>query len=378
MQRLNKLLIFVYFALLPFGQFVRLPLNWLSVNIYLTDIVVGILGILGILGRLGRPRLKLRPAKEKPPFTKPGIIFLVICFFSLLVNAPRLKIEEVLVAGLYLIRLIAYFGLYLVAYEYRRTIPYKKILMFAGLTVAVFGLFQYVIWPDTSGLKYLGWDDHYYRLIGTFLDPGFTGIILVLTLMLFTKSALFYWILPALLLTYSRASFLAFWVGLGLLGLSGKLDKKILTLTILTFLIFIIIPRKSGGEGVLLTRTSTIEARIGGWQNSWAIIKKNLVFGVGFNAYRYAQLKAGFLSDDWQTNHAAAGVDNSFLFTWATTGLFGLLGLMVLLGKMLQKSWGKSPVLFASLTAVVTHSLFSNTLFYPWIMGWLVFILASD
>lgn len=368
MKKIGKLLILIYFGLFPLGQLVKLPINWPGVKMYLTDIIVGVLGILGILVT----------KKEKPPLIKPGFIFLLICFFSLLVNTPRLKMGEFLVAGLYLVRLSAYFGLYLVAYEYRKSIPYKKLLMFAGLSVAVFGLFQYVFWPDTTSLKYLGWDDHYYRLIGTFLDPGFTGIILVLTLMLLTKSSLFYLVLPTLLLTYSRASFLAFWVGLGLLALLGKLNKKIILITFIIFIIFIIVPKKTGGEGVLLSRISTIEARIGNWKNAWLIIRKNPILGVGFNAYRYTQQRAGFLSEDWQTNHAGAGVDNSFLFIWATTGMLGMIGMFGLLGKILIRAWGKSAIVFASLASVLVHCLFTNTLFYPWVMGWLVFILASD
>jgi len=378
MKKISKLLIFVYFGLFPLGQLTKLPMVWPGVNLYLTDIVVGLLGLLGVLGRLGK-------RKEKPPLAKPGLIFILICLLSLLINTPRLVVGECLVAGLYLVRLIAYFGLYLIAYEYRKTIPYKKILMVVGLTVAVFGLFQYVFWPDTSFLKYLGWDDHYYRLIGTFLDPGFTGIILVLTLILLIESKLSirrYTLIAisylALALTYSRTSYLGLLGGVGAIGIKRKNAKIFLVAVLTVILTLVLLPKKSGGEGVNLARVSTIEARIGSWQNAWLIIRKNPLFGVGFNTYRYAQQKEGLLADDWQTNHAAAGVDNSFLFIWATTGIFGLLGLLGLLGKIFHRTWERSLVAFVTLAAVLVHSLFTNTLFYPWAMGWLAFILASD
>jgi len=52
------------------------------------------------------------------------------------------------------------------------------------------------------------------------------------------------------------------------------------------------------------------------------------------------------------------------------------LGLLGLLGKILLVSFKKSRLVFASLIAVLFHSFFNNTLFYPWVMGWLAIILG--
>ena len=41
-------------------------------------------------------------------------------------------------------------------------------------------VFNYFIFPDVRSLAVDQWDPHYYRLVGSLLDPGFTGIILVL------------------------------------------------------------------------------------------------------------------------------------------------------------------------------------------------------
>ncbi|SRR5260221_1906352 len=49
-----------------------------------------------------------------------------------------------------------------------------------GTYILYFGILQYLFVPDTRMLFFLGWDDHYYRLISTLFDPGFTGIILVM------------------------------------------------------------------------------------------------------------------------------------------------------------------------------------------------------
>jgi len=87
-----------------------------------------------------------------------------------------------------------------------------------GLSVALFGLVQYFFWPDLIALKYLNWDDHYFRLISLFLDPNFTGIILIFTFILFhfdkdkwlmNKNIVLAILLLSISLTYSRSTFLS-------------------------------------------------------------------------------------------------------------------------------------------------------------------------
>ena len=302
---------------------------------------------------------------------KPVVVFSAIAFFSWLIKIPQHSFQEILIAFLYLWR-----WLVLAAAYFLFRVSWRWLLAF-GVIIALIGWCQYLFWPDLRWLAVYGWDDHYYRLTAPFFDPAFTGLILALTLILLTEK---YWLglkskrlnichllfvicYLALALTYSRSSYLAYLVGMALIARQKK-AKKFFAGVIALFLITLLLLPRPSGEGAKLERTSTITARIRNYQQSWQIIKVHPLFGVGFNFYRYAQQDYGFLETDWQENHAGSGADNSFLFVWATTGIFGLLAYLWLIWQMLKIE----PI---STTAVIVHSLFNHSLFYPWVMLWL-------
>ena len=383
MRKITEILLFLYLVFFPFGQLTKLPLkpeNFPEANFYLTDLLVGILGTIGVI-------TEIRAVREKklPVLAKPMLIFLGVTALSLLANIPFFQGKEILIGGLYWLRLAAYFGFYFLI-NLSNLSNCFDLLLACGGAMAVFGLIQYFFWPDLTSLKYVGWDPHYYRLAGTFLDPNFTGVILVLTIILliskfkpsFLYYSLFFILYLSLALTYSRASWLAFLGGVGSwfwLKWGKRGVKMIIFIIFIIFITAIILPRGPGGEGVRLERVSSVLSRVGSWRQAIVIAKDRPIFGVGFNTYRYTQKKYGFLGEDWQTSHSGGGVDNSFLFVLTTSGILGLLGLLGLLGKILLVSFRKSPLVFASMVAVLVHSFFNNTLFYPWVMGWLVIIL---
>ncbi|MGB9911133.1 MAG: O-antigen ligase family protein [Microgenomates group bacterium] len=379
MKKISEGLIFLYLVLFPFGQLARLPIkmaNFPEVNIYLTDLIIGVSGLIGLIG-ITREKIE-RLAKLM-------IIFLGIAGLSLIVKIPFLEKREILVSSLYWLRLTAYFGFYLLLKQINWQ-NWQKYLLTVGGATAIFGLIQYFFWPDLRILSLFGWDDHFYRLVGTFLDPNFTGIILVLTLILiienFQKKAIYYFLLIigylSLALTYSRASYLAFLGGIASLAILKKKIKIIPLIILIIFITVIILPRKWGGEGVKLERVFSIEARVKNWYQAMIIFKDNPLLGVGFNTYRYTQRKYGFLDEEkWLISHSGAGVDNSFLFILATTGILGGIAVLFLLREIFCHAIKKSPLIFASLVAVIIHSFFNNTLFYPWVMGWLAIILSK-
>ncbi len=113
------------------------------------------------------------------------------------------------------------------------------------------------------------------------------------------------------------------------------------------------------------------------------IAKNNFWLGVGFNAFRFTQRDYGFISlDDWQNTNAGAGTDNSFLFVLATTGIFGLIFFVYF---WLKASWlsfkikdnTSGRILFSSLILIVLSSMAVNSLFYPWILIWLLILMAK-
>jgi O-antigen ligase len=176
------------------------------------------------------------------------------------------------------------------------------------------------------------------------------------------------------MLTYSRSSYFAYLIGMAVIAWAKRAPKFFLTVLLIFILTILVLPRP-GGEGVKLERESTVQARIRNWKQSLVIARDHPIFGVGFNAYRYAQRDYGFLGKDWQTSHAGAGADSSILFVMATTGLVGLAVYLWFWVSLLRVTrYGL--VALASSLALLAHSFFNNSLFYPWIMVWFWVLLG--
>jgi len=338
---LTKILIYLLFFILPFGQLERIP----GLPLYLHDLVILLLIILNL--RL----LKL---------SRPAVWFLASGSLSLIIALFKLPFNQVLISSLYLVRWLAYACLLPIYQHYQFNL--KPLLKYLCLALAVLGLLQYLFIPDTRFLASLNWDDHYYRLISTVFDPNFLGLIFVLGLILFNLRILPSLILLlALLLTYSRSSYLSLVVVILSLAIIKKKFKYLFLILIFALLPFL--PRP-GGEGVKLERLFSINQRLANYREGLQLIKVSPVFGLGFNTLRY------YRGDP--DSHAAAGLDSSLLFVLATSGIIGLLTYL----NWLKSLWPLSLVVKLSLVAILVHSLFQNSLFYPLIMIWL-FTLAS-
>jgi len=400
-MELIAILLYCYIAIFPFGQLLRIPpqsLALVEIHFFLTDVVV----FITLLLWLARKWFK-REKFPFPPLTKPILLFLFCCLLSLLYNTPLLSGREEFIAGLYLGRWAVYSGLYFLIYDLiynpKLKIPNFKLkilswLITTGVVSAILGLLQYIFIPDTRFLEKYGWDPHLYRLIGTFFDPGFLGGILVLTLVLVTvrlwpvsKSSaakalisnrwlVIVWITlyVALALTYSRASYLAYLVAMGVISYYKKSPGFFLGVFLIGVITVFLLPRPEG-EGVRLERESTIKYRIINWKQSLTIAQKNPIFGVGFNAYRFAQKRYGFLdTPEWQITHAGAGADSSLLFILATTGVVGFSAYLSLWWKILRTG---DLIIVASALAILVHATFVNSLLYPWIMAWFWILLGT-
>lgn len=333
---------------LLFALVIIFPLGQLGRAFYLNDFAVFFVVVAWFI--------TTRKNITADPLFKPLMIWFSAMIVSTLVNPIKIP------ALLYLVRFVVYSGLYFVAKDQiKEKQTLVKLLKFAVLAVAGIGLLQFVFLPDVSFLKAFDWDDHYYRLISTFLDPGFTGAILVLGLILFLHSHLSFLVLIylALALTYSRASYLM------LVASSAILSRKLLVVVIAAFLITIPLLPKSTGEGTKLERESSITARINNWSKTLEVWEKNPVFGIGFNTYRFEAKVA-------PKSHSG-GADSSLLLVLATTGILGFAAYIYLL----KKTWDLGDFVFkASLAGIIIHSFFNNTLFYPHVMEWLWIILA--
>ena len=267
MKKLIEGLFFTYLVLFPFGQLTKIPLNFIGpeVNLYMTDIVLLLLLLAWGIWRFGLKKKKY----QLPPLALPIFLFFAISLLSLGLASPLLSNREVIVSGLYLIRWLIYAGLYFVIFDTKKTLFKKSnplsFLVIIGVAIAFFGFVQYFLYPNLKALEVLEWDPHYYRLVSTFLDPGFTGLVLVLTLiilinLLFKKRNNRWLILAtvvvyaALILTHSRSSYLAFLVAMGIISWLRK-NAKLFVIALTILLLSLAILPQPKGEGGKLART---------------------------------------------------------------------------------------------------------------------------
>ena len=252
---------------------------------------------------------------------------------------------------LYFARLIIYICF---ALTFKKSVKNeKKYYLLISKIILILGFLQYFLLPDLRFLFYSGWDDHYFRLTSTILDPAFTALIFVFAIINLIKNKNYWIILFAigLLLTYSRAGYLSLIASLSIIFLMKKEIKKRILILVTIFLISIpFLPKKSGGEGVNLARTYSIESR---FQHDQEIIKsletRELIFGKGlFNPY------------DQTVNHANFA-DSWIVFVISNIGVGGLIILLTLLIKEIKKLIkNKETERLALLSALLTHGLFNN------------------
>lgn len=381
-KKLKEFLLFAYLALFPFGQLlsIRTGVLGFSIPIHPADIIAGLLGA-GILIQ-----------KEKfPKFFAPIRNFLWILFFSLVFSLSIFRPLEVLPGALYALRLAAYSLFFAASFILVQKSERVKAFVFSALTyigffIAVFGLFQYFFYPDIRPFTVWGWDDHLFRLVGTFLDPGFTSIFLVFGFLaalakffinrdkkLLAVLAVF---ILALALTYSRAGYVAFLAGILTFLFAKRNLKKALVIAGLFAMIVLLIP-SFGSEGVRLGRTKSIFARLESYSEAVSIASKSPVFGMGFNNLCIAKDK--FLGQPVNfESHACSGIESSLLMILATTGIIGLIVFAYLIYWIVREIpkdiYGVTFI--SSLVALLVHSLFVNSLFYPWVMGWMGLLLG--
>jgi hypothetical protein len=364
-----------FFILLSLGQFERVDLPFLPA-FYLHDLV-----IIGFIAKAFVSQKFLLKSIARKIF-KPS--FLVILFIGWVVvgwiNA-FLTHGELVTGLLYFARLGLYGvgGYVLFELVKSEVIPRSAVrvgIFLFGFFLFYFGVMQYFFFPDTRMLFFLGWDDHYFRLISTLFDPGFTGLLFTLSFVFWQKQVGLKWSWPLLvgvLLTYSRASYLVAVISLVLLIMLSFTKNEVLKLLFFVFtlfMFFVAIPflPHPGGEGVNLARTSTIEARQKTWTEDLLTLRGAELF-VGKGLFTPVHLDTSEYADE---NHAL--LPDSWLATILVgTGGVGLAVFLVLLFNFFLRHWKTHPYFIIGVLAVLFHGLFNNSLFYPFVV---IFLLA--
>jgi O-antigen ligase len=339
---------------------------------------------------------------------KPVLLFSLICLISLLANAYWLKPNELVVSALYFLRWLSSVGVYFAVRDTKthfknKTLP--RILVIDGLTILILGFIQQFFFPSLIGFYQPDWDRHDHRMFSVFLDPNYLGSFFVLYLLFIganffenlnkkkNKLTVLYGIisgatLVAVYLTYSRSALLMLLISsITFLTLINK--KRIIFILIGATLVYVLITSpKFYIENLNLFRVNSSIERLQSAKIALQIIEKNPILGVGFNTYRYAQVKYNFRASNTNfTSHADAGTDNSFLFVAATTGILGLLSYLYIWFNLLKKAYQKSKeknnfyaacILSSAIGLSVSGQVINSLFFLPLILWMWILIGSTD
>src|SRR5258708_6751101 len=384
MGLLRVLFITLLLVFYPLGVITRITFGEAAVT--LIDITTGLIVFVWLFTKISSGE------KLCGKLLKPIVIFISILALSLIFNSTKLNRTQIAVSASYILRWGMYASMYFVVkdldFNFKKGLPY--FMLASGFLIIIGGFIQYFIYPDLRNLYYLGWDEHLYRMFSSFLDPNFAGAFFVLyflfVLVFFQKIKLknYRYVLitililslVSILLTFSRSAYIMFFVGVLSLMSIKKQRKLFFLIVIFSVGIFLTSKMVFKSEGTNLLRTASGNARLDSIGNAVVIFKDNPIFGVGFNSYRYAQKRYGFINEDKRLIHSGAGTDNSFLFILATTGIVGFLGFLYLLYKIFNlanrmiKKNQYALILFVSILSLGVNSFFVNSLFFPSLMLW--------
>ncbi|MBU4142697.1 O-antigen ligase family protein, partial [Patescibacteria group bacterium] len=227
------------------------------------------------------------------------------------------------------------------------------------------------------------------RAVGLFPDPHMLAFYLGLTLpfalalLFFEKKRRFLWLiisgllLIVLLFTFSRGGYLGLGAALAVFFMLGwryfsQPAKKFLAASLVAVIFILLLV----GWPVLARLASSFNlaegsnlGRLAVWQDSWEIIKKNSIVGVGLGNYPAAIDFSG-------AYRSAITSHNLYLDIWAETGLLGLLAWLALIFTAVKEAYKarhQNPVValgvLSSLAYFSSHSFFETAIFNPTVLA---------
>jgi O-antigen ligase len=264
------------------------------------------------------------------------------------------------------------------------------------LVFALFGIvqsaflpgFAQLVYPDSE--VYIDWDLQGHRLVSSFLDPNFAGAFVCIGLLcaiarLTCGERVAGWrigvLATALLLTASRSSILAALVGLAtialIIGVSRRVARALLVFGALLVPTLPLLASFARQYGKLSIDASAL-ARIVSWARALRIFGDHWLIGVGFNTYGFAQRAYGY---DAGRGAFGFSLDGGLLFVAVMTGVVGTalyVGMLWRIGRRARRVWRAATAVpieramavaaVASMTALLVHSLFVNSLLLPFLM----------
>ncbi|MCX7955760.1 MAG: O-antigen ligase family protein [Patescibacteria group bacterium] len=347
-------LYFIFF-LFSFGQLGRITLFERQINFYIYEIFLLFFIFALFL------KFKFKPIiyffkNEKKFFLLPLFLFI-----SYLINFYRFNYFQNLIAFLYLLRITFYLLYFLYIFYWTKEEKKNKKIIANSLKIFYFltiitTITQYFLYPNLRNLMYLGWDPHLERAFGVFFDTSIAGA--VFGLIFFNEKNIFLKIIFALflILTYSRAIILSFFIALFYVFFSNKKSFFIFLTILLLMIGFLILIPKPEGEGAKLTRTYTIVSRVKDYQEAINLFFKKPVFGFGYNHLRYVR--------GIENSNAGSNFSSSYLTILATSGIIGLLGFIA----FIKIIWKKYEVKRTLLIFIFIASFFDNIFLHPFVL----------
>jgi O-antigen ligase len=353
----NSILILCFFSFF-IGQLFRL--NLFGISFPLIDISIILLTGFNLVFHLKNKSLKIN--------NKYFFYFIIYAWILLLFSYFRFQTFS-LNSLFYLTRFTCLLSLFILPLKVNQ----KQHRLFYLFVIAniIFGFIQYFFWPDFTYFDVNQWDPHLYRLVSTFFDPTFTGLIYLLFFITiyFNKKIPYRKFLLiisylAIALTYSRSTYLSFVGAFAFISISTKKIRPFLISLIIILITILCLPRQPG-EGTKLERTSSITAKIQNYQEGLTLFTKHPIFGIGYNNI------SEFRENKNPSSHANSGFDGSILTLLISTGIIGTT--LFLLGS--KNYYRFLPLSKKTLTWIILiHSLFANSLLYPWTLLSLIFL----
>lgn len=338
-----------------------------------------------------------------------GSAFVTVAIIGLATAGKRVGLAplEVLFSAAYLARWTGYFLIFVLAGALlapRDATAVATTIRRVIVTFTAFGIVQAAFFPDFALMIHpesraiLDWDPQRNRLVSTMLDPNYAGVLIVVGLAMWGSRVLAqapvkWWegvvLLTGLVLTLSRGAALAAASAAVAITLAHGVSRRALRSAALAGLALVAASPfvfDFASAFNKLTVDASALSRLLAWQRNLTLIAEHPLLGIGFNSVGFVARQKG-----WPTLAVSGfGLDGGLLFITALTGIVGLaafVGFLVAVLRSAQASWrdaNASPderavalAVAGSLTAVIVHSFFANTIALPLVLApcWLLWAL---
>lgn len=328
------LLILAVFPWLDFA--IRMSLPSVIGSLWDELFLLVILGALWFYKRRDEPRYLAVPS----PVWRPLAVFALFAAVSVVVNVVPLAVGIDAARVVFQPMLFALLTLYLMD-EPETSRRFMNVLLVSTVLIALFGIIQYVFRIDT-GLWQHAKDTDNFRIVSIFSNPNALAAYLNMALAFTVASVLLCreWkqrllclgaaavVLAALLLTFSRAAWIAF-VLMALYFVYVWNKKWLLAVPVAVGGAFLALPREFVNRFARLLdpayyQMSAEYGRLDFWGTAWGKVMEYPLWGVGLGMFGDSvPLRHGIPFSTW--------VDNHYLKLGAETGVIGMAAFMVLL-----------------------------------------------